>query len=121
MHITYLGNEVLKGWLGMDDALDAWSVHGIGGMCGAIMTGMLARNAVNANLATNLKAYVTDSLFQPLVKEQLKAVVITIVLSVIGTIVIAYITKLLVGLRPTEEVEITGLDESEHGEAGYHG
>ena len=49
------------------------------------------------------------------------AVVITIVLSVIGTVVIAYITKLLVGLRPTEEVEITGLDESEHGEAGYHG
>ena len=45
---------------------------------------------------------------------------ITIVLSVVGTIVIAYITKLLVGLRPTEEVEITGLDESEHGEVGYH-
>jgi len=39
---------------------------------------------------------------------------------VIGTIVIAFITKLLVGLRPTEEVEITGLDESEHGELGYH-
>ena len=85
------------------------------------MTGMLARNSVNANLATNLKAYVTDSWFQPLVTEQIKAVVITIVLSVVATIVIAYITKLLVGLRPSEEVEVTGLDESEHGELGYHG
>ena len=47
----------VKGWLGMDDALDAWSVHGIGGMCGAIMTGMFARQAANPNLATNLSKY----------------------------------------------------------------
>jgi Amt family ammonium transporter len=111
----------VKGWFGYDDALDTFGVHAIGGTTGAIMTGMLARNAANGNLATNLKAYVTDSWFQPLVKEQLKAVVITIVLSVVATVVIAYITKLLVGLRPTEEVEMTGLDESEHGELGYHG
>jgi Amt family ammonium transporter len=110
----------VKAWLGYDDALDTFGVHAIGGTTGAIMTGMLARNAVNGNLATNLKAYVTDSCFQPLVKEQLKAVVVTIILSVIGTIVIAYITKMLVGLRPSEEVEMTGLDESEHGELGYH-
>ena len=84
------------------------------------MTGMLARNAANPNFATNLSKYVTDSCFQPLVKEQLKAVAITIVLSVVGTVIIAYVTKLLVGLRPTEEVEMTGLDESEHGELGYH-
>ncbi|MBW8863986.1 MAG: ammonium transporter, partial [Verrucomicrobia bacterium] len=104
-----------------DDALDTFGVHAIGGTVGAIMTGMLARNAVNANMATNLKAYVTDTLFQPLVWEQCKAVGITIVLSVVGTIVIAFITKLLVGLRPSEEVEEIGLDESEHGEVGYHG
>ena len=111
----------VKGWFGYDDALDTFGVHAIGGTTGAIMTGMLARNAVNPNFATNLSKYVTDSWFQPLVKELFKAVAITIVLSVIGTIIIAYITKLLVGLRPTEEVEITGLDESEHGESGYHG
>jgi Amt family ammonium transporter len=111
----------VKGWLGYDDALDTFGVHAIGGTVGAIMTGMLARNAVNANMATNLKAYVTDTLFQPLVMEQVKAVAITIVLSVVGTVIIAYITKILVGLRPTEEVEMTGLDESEHGELGYHG
>ena len=91
----------------------------IGGTTGAIMTGMLARNSVNANLATNLKGYVTDSWFQPLVWEQIKAIGVTLVLAIVGTIVIAYITKALVGLRPTEEVEIAGLDIAEHGEEGY--
>ena len=110
----------VKGWLGMDDALDAWSVHGIGGMTGAIMTGMLARNAANANMATNLKAYVTDSWFQPQLWEQLKTVGVTLALVLVGTIVCAYITKMLVGLRPTEEIEMAGLDLAEHGEEGYH-
>ena len=110
----------VKGWFGYDEALDTFGVHAIGGTTGAIMTGMLARNAANGNFATNLSKYVTDHCFQPLLWEQLKAVGITIVLSVVGTIIIAYITKMLVGLRPTEEVEMTGLDESEHGELGYH-
>lgn len=110
----------IKGWLGMDDALDAWSVHGIGGMCGAIMTGMFARNAANPNLATNLSKYVTDQIFQPQLWEQLKTVFFSLVLFIPGTIICAYITKILVGLRPTEEVEIGGLDEAEHGEPGYH-
>jgi Amt family ammonium transporter len=115
----------VKAWLGYDDALDTFGVHAIGGTVGAIMTGMLARTAANPNFGGVINAgttkYVTDSYFQPLVWEQCKAVGITIVLSVIGTVVIAYITKMLVGLRPTEEVEEIGLDESEHGELGYHG
>ena len=119
--VPYLACWKLKSAAGYDDALDTFGVHASGGTTGAIMTGMLARNSVNSNLATNLKAYVTDSWFQPLVLEQLKAVVITIILSVVATVAIAYITKLLVGLRPTEEVEVSGLDENEHGEIGYHG
>ena len=115
----------VKAWLGYDDALDTFGVHAIGGTTGAIMTGMLARNAANPNFGGVLNAgsvkYVNDTLFQPLVWEQCKAVVVTIILSVVGTIVIAYITKMLVGLRPTEEVEVSGLDENEHGEVGYHG
>ena len=114
----------VKGWFGYDDALDTFGVHAIGGTTGAIMTGMLARNSVNANLATNLKdaaghPLVTDHCFQPLVLEQLKAVGITLILAIVGTVVIAYITKALVGLRPSEEVEISGLDIAEHGEEGY--
>jgi ammonium transporter, Amt family len=110
----------VKGWLGMDDSLDAWSVHGIGGMCGAIMTGMFARQAANPNLATNLTKTVTDKIFQPQLWEQLKTVGVTLVLVIVGTIVCAYITKVLVGLRVSEEVEMSGLDVPEHGEEGYH-
>jgi ammonium transporter, Amt family len=110
----------VKGWLGMDDSLDAWSVHGIGGMTGAIMTGMFARQAANPNLATNLNKYVTDKIFQPQLVEQLKTVGVTLALVFVGTIVCALITKVLVGLRVSEEVEMSGLDIPEHGEEGYH-
>jgi len=109
----------VKGWLGMDDSLDAWSVHGIGGMCGAIMTGMFARQEANPNLATNLSKYVTDNIFQPQLIEQLKTVGVTLVLVIVGTVVCAFITKMLVGLRVSEEVEMSGLDIPEHGEVGY--
>jgi len=52
--------------------------------------------------------------------EQLKAIAITLLLAVVGTIVIAYAVKMVMGLRPSEDVEIAGLDISEHGEEGYH-
>ncbi len=111
----------VKSWFGYDDALDTFGVHAVGGTMGALMTGMLARNSANGNMATNLSKYVTDSPTQPLVMEQIKAIGLTLVLAIVGTIVIAYIVKAVVGLRPTQEVEIAGLDVAEHGEEGYHG
>ncbi len=111
----------VKGWFGYDDALDTFGVHAIGGTLGAFMTGMLARNSANANLGTNLKAYITDSLGQPLVVEQLKAIGLTLVLAILGTIVIAFAVKAVTGLRPSLEDESLGLDLAEHGEEGYHG
>ena len=118
--IPFFACTKLKSAFGYDDALDTFGVHAVGGTLGAILTGMLARNSANANLATNLKDYVKDTLFQPLLVEQFKAVAITLVLSVVGTVVIAFIVKAVVGLRPTEEVERMGLDLAEHGEEGYH-
>jgi Amt family ammonium transporter len=109
----------VKSWFGYDDALDTFGVHAIGGTMGALLTGMLARNAANGNLATNLKDYVKDTIFQPLVREQLKAIGVTLVLATAGTAVIAYVVKALIGLRPSEEVESSGLDLTEHGEEGY--
>jgi len=53
--------------------------------------------------------------------EQVKAIGITLVLAVVGTLVIAYAIKAVMGLRPNEDVELAGLDISEHGEEGYHG
>jgi Amt family ammonium transporter len=111
----------VKGWFGYDDALDTFGVHAVGGTIGAVLTGVLARNSANANLATNLKSYVTDTALQPLVFEQLKAIGVTLVLAISGTIVIAYIVKAVVGLRPSEDVESIGLDLAEHEEEGYHG
>jgi Amt family ammonium transporter len=110
----------IKGWFGYDDALDTFGVHAAGGTIGALLTGVLARNSANANLATNLKAYVTDSALQPLVWEQLKAIGLTLCLAIVGTTVIAFIVKAVIGLRVSEEVETIGLDLSEHGEEGYH-
>jgi Amt family ammonium transporter len=119
--VPFLACAYLKPRFGYDDALDTFGVHAVGGTMGAFLTGCLARNSANANLATNLKAYVTDSFFQPLVIEQLKAIALTLSLAVVGTIVIAYIVKALLGLRPSEETETLGLDLAEHGEEGYHG
>jgi Amt family ammonium transporter len=119
--VPFLACWKLKSWLGYDDALDTFGVHAVGGTLGALLTGALARNSANANLATNLKDYVTDSFFQPLLVEQIKAVGLTMLLAVVGTAVIAFIVKAVVGLRVDEEVETIGLDLSEHGEEGYHG
>jgi len=113
----------VKGWFGYDDALDTFGVHAIGGTLGAFMTGMLARTAANGNLKTFLvpQKIVTDSRFQPLVFEQIKAILLTLVLATVGTAIIAFLVKAVIGLRPSEEVEQAGLDLNEHGEEGYHG
>ncbi len=105
----------LKGWLGYDDALDTFGVHAVGGTLGAFLTGVFATVDVNANLATNLKDIVGNTLWI----EQLKSMALTVVLSVVATAVIAYLVKAIVGLRPSEEVERQGLDLPEHGEVGY--
>lgn len=116
----------LKSWLGYDDALDTFGVHAVGGTCGALLTGLLATGAANGNL-TEANSYAkTNGLAELVAKgglfmEQVKAVGITIALSVVATIVIAFIVKMLIGLRPSEDVERVGLDESEHGEPAYHG
>jgi ammonium transporter, Amt family len=111
----------VKGWFGYDDALDTFGVHAIGGTMGAVLTGVLARNAANGNLAANLTSFITDKPLQPLVFEQLKAIGLTLGLAITGTTVIAYTVKALIGLRPSEEVETIGLDLAEHEEEGYHG
>jgi Amt family ammonium transporter len=106
----------VKSWFGYDDALDTFGVHAVGGTLGALLTGFLATPTVNANLSTNLKDIVGKTLWL----EQIKAICVTLALAIVGTIVIAYIVKAVLGLRPTEEIEVAGLDLAEHGEEGYH-
>lgn len=111
----------VKSWFGYDDALDTFGVHAVGGTLGALLTGFLARTSANANLAgDNMKGMVTNHFFQPLVLEQLKAIGITLVLAIGGSLIIGFIVKAAIGLRPSEETESIGLDLAEHGEEGYH-
>jgi len=115
---------VLKKALKYDDALDTFGVHAVGGTLGALVTGFFASGEVNANL-TAANAYAKDNGLAEIVAngtlwiEQVKAIGITLVLSIVATVVIAYIVKLTIGLRPSPEVESEGLDIGEHGEEGY--
>jgi len=108
--VPFFAVAYLKKMLGYDDALDTFGIHGVGGTLGAILTGVFADERVNS---------VVGPLKAGLLGEQLKAVAITIVWSVVATAVIALIVKITVGLRVTPEVESAGLDVSEHGEEGY--
>jgi Amt family ammonium transporter len=108
--IPFLAVAYLKKILGYDDALDTFGVHGVGGTLGALLTGILADDKVNS-VVTGVK--------EGLLMAQIKAILVTMVLSIVGTLVIALIVKVVVGLRPTPEVETTGLDLSDHGEEGY--
>jgi ammonium transporter, Amt family len=100
----------LKSIFGFDDALDTFGVHAVGGTLGAFLTGVFADPAVNPAL---------EAVMDGLLLEQVKAIVFTIVLSVVATAVIALLVKSIVGLRPTVEAEQEGLDLSDHGEEGY--
>jgi ammonium transporter, Amt family len=114
--VPFLAVTKLKAIFKYDDALDTFGVHGVGGTLGAILAGVLATPDVNANLSTNLSSLVGHGLWL----EQLKAVGITMGLSIVGTAVIAYGIKAVMGLRVSTEEEEAGLDEVDHGEAGYH-
>jgi Amt family ammonium transporter len=100
----------MKKALGYDDSLDTFGIHGVGGTLGALLTGVFPSSKANPGI---------EGLLDGLFMEQVKAVILTIVWSVVATAIIALIVKAVVGLRVTPEVEESGLDLPEHGEAGY--
>jgi len=108
--VPFLAVAYLKSIFGYDDALDTFGVHGVGGTLGAILTGVFADEKANS---------IVGGLKEGLLGNQLKAVALTIVWSVVATLIITFIVKIVVGLRPDTEVENIGLDLAEHGEAGY--
>jgi Amt family ammonium transporter len=120
--VPYFFITKIKARFGYDDALDTFGIHAVGGTLGAFLTGLLATGAVNGNLVagaglTNgLAGLVTAG---GLWHEQLKAIAITLLLSVLATAVIGTILKHTIGLRPIPENERQGLDLTEHGEEGY--
>ncbi|MDP3073897.1 MAG: ammonium transporter [Opitutaceae bacterium] len=113
--VPFLACTKLKAWLNYDDALDVLGIHGVGGLVGLLITGVFASTTANPNLSNNLAALVGQSLW----REQLKGIGVTLLLTVGGTALIALAVKGIMGLRPTIEAEVEGLDISEHGEEGY--
>ena len=111
--ICYLA-VLLKGKVGYDDALDVVAVHGIGGLWGALATGLFATTAWNAGGADGL-FFGNPKLFV----VQAYGAGATIIYSMIVTFVILKVIDVIVGLRVDSEAEVSGLDLAEHSEAGY--
>ncbi|MFM2042466.1 MAG: ammonia transporter [Pseudomonadota bacterium] len=108
--LCYFGSTSLKKALGYDDSLDVWGVHGIGGIVGAVLTGVFAREVIGG-----YAGLIDGNAGQVL--TQVWGIIATIVWSAVGTAVILLVTKMLVGLRVDEEAERDGLDLALHGES----
>jgi ammonium transporter, Amt family len=109
----YLAAAKLKRAIGYDDSLDVFGVHAVGGIIGAILTGLCAAASMGgAGLAEGMT--IGGQLW-----IQTKGVLFTLVYSGIGSFIILKIVDVVIGLRVTEEQETEGLDVSQHDERGY--
>jgi Amt family ammonium transporter len=111
----------VKNSLGYDDALDVFGIHCIGGIVGAIATGILVAPALGG---TGIMDYTTGKIadydFTTQVIAQCKAVALTLVWSGIGSLIIYKVIDFTIGLRPSVEKEREGLDLTDHGERAYN-
>jgi Amt family ammonium transporter len=112
--IPFFAVAKLKPMLGYDDTLDAFGIHGVGGTIGAVLTGIFADPAIN-EAGKGLLYGNPGQLW-----TQIIAVAVTLVYSGVMTFVIFMIIKAIVGIRVDVEEEVTGLDESQHGERAYN-
>lgn len=113
--LCYFSATAVKRALGYDDSLDVFGVHGVGGIIGAVLTGVCASAALGG---TPPDGYAMGAQ----VFTQIKSVVVTVIWSgVVSFIALSLAKALTGGLRVTEDVEASGLDLTEHGEEGYHG
>jgi len=111
--IPFFAVAYLKPKLGYDDTLDAFGIHGVGGTIGAILTGVFADPSINEAGKGLLYGNAGQLL------TQIIAVGVTVIYSALATLVIFMIIKVIIGLRVDIEEEISGLDESQHGEKAY--
>ncbi len=104
----------MKSKLGYDDSLDAFGVHGVGGILGTFATGLFAQTLINP-AGSNGLFFGSHQMFT----SQMIAILVTGVYSFIVSIVLLKIIDKIIGLRVNEESEVNGLDISQHGESGY--
>jgi Amt family ammonium transporter len=105
--ICFVASTAIKKAMKYDDSLDAFGVHGVGGLVGALLTGIFATTSVNA-LAEGAN-----------IGKQALGLVAVIIWSGVVTFLILMICKYTTGLRVTEEQEIEGLDSTQHGETQH--
>lgn len=110
----YVAVAILKSKVGYDDSLDAFGIHGVGGMWGAIATGLFATVSVNPDGADGL--FYGGNLLIP----QLISLVVAIALAIIGTTIIFKVVSLFMDMRVSISAESLGIDISEHGEGAYN-
>ena len=115
--VCYYMVSVVKNRFGYDDSLDAFGVHGVGGLMGCVLTGVFATRAVNNSLNAPL-GLVDGNAIQ--VANQLAGAAIGIALAVVGTPVALKLTEFLTPLRVDEREESSGIDLALHGEEGYN-
>ena len=112
--IICYGGVLIKGKLGYDDSLDVVGIHGLGGIWGALATGLFASTLINPGAADGLFFSNPVQLW-----IQFKSVVATIAFSFVMTFIILKIVNLITGLRMNSEDEEKGMDICLHNEAGY--
>jgi len=112
--LCYVGVDIIKRSFNIDDSLDVFAVHGVGGMTGTILVAFLALESFGGGgLADGVTA--GDQLV-----VQLTGVGATVIWAIIATYILVKVVQALVGLRTSSDVETQGLDLSEHGENGYN-
>ncbi|MFM7759599.1 MAG: ammonium transporter, partial [Burkholderiaceae bacterium] len=121
--ICLWGVNGLKRLLGADDSLDVFGVHGVGGILGALFTGVFASPSLGG---TGIYDYVANAVAPEYsicgqVWIQLQAVLTTVIWSGLVAFIAYKAVDMVIGLRVTEEEEREGLDISSHGESAYHG
>jgi Amt family ammonium transporter len=109
----------------IDDSLDVFGIHGVGGIIGALATGILVNPALGGAgipdyLSQPGSLLVADYVFATAFMAQVKAVVFTVLFSGIGSYILFKLVDLVIGLRVSEEEEREGLDVAEHGERAYN-
>jgi Amt family ammonium transporter len=110
--LCFIASTKIKRAFGYDDSLDAFGVHAVGGIVGALLTGVFAAASLGGSKA-NL-----DIAGQLLI--QFKGVAITVVYCAVVTFVILKVLDAVIGLRVSEEQETEGLDLTQHNERGYN-
>ncbi len=121
--VCYFFVSTVKNKLKYDDTLDVFGIHCVGGIIGAIATGIVADPALGGQGWIDYTAAIAKPGVYEMgaqVLAQCKAVVVTLLWSGIGSAVLFFIIDKTIGLRPSEEAEREGLDLSEHGERAYN-